>query len=99
MAETGFIGWIPEIRNLIISISPGHLMGGAKDNQKYRKIYYLLGKYFYTGEILLSEKLQKGNRIFYQFTIFDLKLLWLTKTQLPASVEKILSAQAGAMVL
>ena len=58
MAETGFIGWIPEIRNLIISISPGHLMGGAKDNQKYRKIYYLLGKYFYTGEILLSEKLQ-----------------------------------------
>ena len=58
MAEMYLIDWIPEIRNLIISISPGHLMGGAKDNQKYRKIYYLLGKYFYTGEILLSEKLQ-----------------------------------------
>jgi len=46
MAETGFIGWIPEIRNLIISISPGHLMGGAKDNQKYRKILLFVRKIF-----------------------------------------------------
>jgi hypothetical protein len=45
MAETGFIGWIPEIRNIMIFKSPGHLVGGAKDKYKYRKMYYVFDKY------------------------------------------------------
>ena len=41
MAEMGFDGYIPEIRNLIIFKFPGHLMGGAKDKHKYLKLYYV----------------------------------------------------------
>jgi hypothetical protein len=33
------------IRNLTIFYFPGHLMGGAKDNQKYLKLYYMSEKY------------------------------------------------------
>jgi hypothetical protein len=32
--------------NLIIFKSPDHLMGGAKDNHKYREMYYVIDKYF-----------------------------------------------------
>jgi hypothetical protein len=44
MAEKCPNDWIPEMRNLIIFKSPDHLMGGAKDKHKYRKIYYLSEK-------------------------------------------------------
>jgi hypothetical protein len=41
MAETGPNGWNTDIRILIIFKSPRHLMGGTKDNNKYRKMPHL----------------------------------------------------------
>ena len=41
MVETGSNGYISKIINLIIFKSPGHLLGGAKDNHKYLKLYYV----------------------------------------------------------
>jgi hypothetical protein len=38
-------GLLEQAGNLIIFKFPGHLMGGTKDNHKYRKMYHVLDKY------------------------------------------------------